>query len=92
MPMKRFCWREFGKNSTKSIPQWWHTIANNATFTVDPSIQLTLTKPQSIWYISPGPVSYLLTLAPCTATTSLGAGIRCECFSLYLSREDLLPS
>ena len=91
MPMKRFCCLEFGKNSMIIIPQWWHTIANTDNLRVVPSTHLTLTNPQSIWYISPGPVSYLLILAPCSAMTSLGAGIRNECFFFILSTEDLLP-
>ena len=43
IPMKRLCCLELGKNSTKIFPQWWQTIANTATLTTEPSIQLNFT-------------------------------------------------
>lgn len=49
IPMRRFSWRAFGKNSTWALPQWWQTMAKQAIRARSPPGRSTATKPQSIW-------------------------------------------
>ena len=76
IPMSRFSWRALGKNSTYELPQWCQTIAKHATPLSAPAGPTTVTKPQSIWYASPGPVLKRRPRLPCGATVLLLAGTR----------------
>lgn len=64
------------------MPQWWQTIAKHAMRRSFPAGSRASTKPQSIWYASPGSVAKRMPV-PLDGAALLAGGARCDLAAMY---------